>query len=476
MVPHHGEHWWERDWASGALLAAAAALSFAIINSPIADGFAALIHTPIIAGFDIAHAVNDGLMAIFFLYVGLELKRESVEGPLKNPRVAALPIASALGGMAAPALVFLFTVQGADQTYARGWAIPAATDIAFALGVLSLAGKHAPVGLRLFLLTLAIVDDLGAILIVAVFYSTDIVGWALGGMALTFGLMLVLNGLGERRLSVYWVLALVLWVSTLASGIHATIAGVLAALTIPMRDSRGRSPVIAAEHSLKPWVLLLIMPVFALTNAGAPLVGLDAEALMHPVTRATALGLFIGKPVGVAGVALVAAAFMHKVLPAPPLATVGAGFIAGVGLTMSLFIGALAFDEGEATEAMRIGVIVGSVASAVVGLVLIRLSAIGASGDPELAAQERMAVTSGVLDAPHKDLIVLMSHSVILVTSSALAHPIRTCASHRSLRVPMGKRRTTRCVKGDLVASQVRRSREKPVAPPGTPVVSLRAA
>jgi Na+:H+ antiporter, NhaA family len=400
MALQDGEHWWERDWASGALLAAAAVLSFAIINSQVGDAFAALLQAPLIAGIDIAHAINDGLMAIFFLYVGLELKRESVEGPLRNPRVAALPIASALGGIAAPALVFLFTVQGADPTYARGWAIPAATDIAFALGILSLAGKHAPAGLRLFLLTLAIVDDLGAILIIAVFYSTDIVGWALGGMALSFGLMLLLNRLGVRPLSVYWVLALVLWVFTLVSGIHATVAGVLAALTIPMRDARGRSPVITAEHALKPWVLLLIMPLFALANAGAPVAGVDAEALTHPVTLATALGLFIGKPLGVAGVAIIAAAFLHKVLPAPPLATIGAGFIAGVGFTMSLFIGALAFGEGEATEAMRVGVIGGSVASAMVGLVLIRLSAIGGSGDPELAAQESIAVTSGVLDAP----------------------------------------------------------------------------
>jgi NhaA family Na+:H+ antiporter len=199
-----------------------------------------------------------------------------------------------------------------------------------------------------------------------------------------------------------------LWVFTLASGIHATIAGVLAALTIPMRDARGRSPVITAEHALKPWVLLLIMPLFALTNAGAPVVGVDAEALMHPVTLATALGLFVGKPLGVAGVALIAAGFLHKVLPAPPLAIIGVGFIAGVGFTMSLFVGGLAFGDGEATEAMRIGVIGGSVASAVVGLVLIRLSAIGASGDPELAAQESMAVKSGVLDAPQ-------SYSRILV-------------------------------------------------------------
>lgn len=398
MAAEHKHHWWERDWAPGALLGAAALLSFAIVNSAAGAGFAALLHAPIIAGFDLEHAINDGLMAIFFLYVGLELKRESVEGPLRNPRVAALPIACAVGGIAAPAAIYLLTLQGADPDYARGWAIPAATDIAFALGVLSLAGRHAPAGLRLFLLTLAIVDDLGAILIIAVFYSADIAGWALGGMGLTFAAMLLLNRLGERRLVIYWALALVLWWFTLASGIHATIAGVLAALTIPMRDARGRSPVIAAEHALKPWVLLLIMPVFALANAGAPIAGVSADTLTHPVTLAVGLGLFIGKPLGVAGVALIGAAFLHKVLPAPPLATIGAGFIAGVGFTMSLFIGALAFDAGDAAGPMRIGVIGGSVASAVVGLVLIRLSAIGGRGDPELAAQERTAETSGVLD------------------------------------------------------------------------------
>jgi Na+:H+ antiporter, NhaA family len=336
------EKWWARDWAPSALLAAAALASFAIVNSQAAASFAALLHAPLLANFDVEHAINDGLMAIFFLYVGLELKRESVEGSLKNPRVALLPVASALGGMAAPALVFLLAVQGADPGYTRGWAIPAATDIAFALGILSLAGRHAPAGLRLFLLTLAIVDDLGAILIIAVFYSSDIAGWALGGMALTFGTMLLLNRLGVTRLSFYWILAFALWGFTLASGIHATIAGVLAALTIPMRDRAGRSPLIATEHAMRPWVLLLVLPIFALANAGAPLGDVDGETLAHPLTLATGLGLFLGKPLGIAGVALLAAAFFHKVLPAPPLAMVGAGFIAGVGFTMSLFIGALA--------------------------------------------------------------------------------------------------------------------------------------
>jgi Na+:H+ antiporter, NhaA family len=398
MAADHRTQWWERDWAPGVMLAGAALLSFAIVNSPLGGSFSHLLHAPLIARFDLAHAINDGFMAIFFLYVGLELKRESVEGPLKNPRVATLPIASALGGMVAPALVFLFLLRGEDPTYARGWAIPAATDIAFALGVLSLAGKHAPAGLRLFLLTLAIADDLGAIVVIAIFYSSDIAGWALGGMALTFSTMLVLNRLGERRLLVYWCFALVLWWFTLASGIHATIAGVLAALTVPMRDQTGRSPLIAAEHTLRPWVLLLIMPVFAIANAGAPLGDADAETLTHPLTQATALGLFVGKPLGVAGAALLAAVFMHKVLPAPPLAIIGVGFIAGIGFTMSLFIGSLAFGESAAAGPMRIGVMLGSLAAAIVGLLLIRVSAVGAKGDPELAAQEKLAEEEGVLD------------------------------------------------------------------------------
>lgn len=390
--------WWARDWAPGALLGAAALCSFLIVNSPLGDRFAALLHTRLIAGFDIAHAINDGLMAIFFLYVGLELKRESIEGPLKNPRVAALPIASAIGGMAAPALVFLLVVNGADPSYARGWAIPAATDIAFAIGVLSLAGTHAPPGLRLFLLTLAIADDIGAIAIIAIFYSSQMVVWAIVGMALSFGAMLILNRFGVRNLSFYWALALALWWFTYSSGIHATIAGVLAAQAIPMRRPDGRSPLIAAEHALKPWVLFVIMPVFALANAGAPLGDIGAETLAHPVTVATGLGLFVGKPLGIAGVALLAAAFFHKVLPAPPLATIGVSFIAGVGFTMSLFIGSLAFGDGEAAGPMRIGVILGSLGSALVGLLLIRLSALGSGGDPDLAAQEKVAEAGGVLE------------------------------------------------------------------------------
>jgi NhaA family Na+:H+ antiporter len=348
MAKRSKAHWWERDSTAGLLLAGSALISFVLVNSPAAASFEAILHTSLFDAelanatlrLDILHVINDGLMALFFLYVGLELKRETIEGPLRNPRAAALPIAAAIGGMVAPALTYLFFVQGGDPSYQRGWAIPAATDIAFALGILSLAGKHAPPGLRLFLLALAIVDDLGAIFIIAVFYSSNILGWALGGMAATFGAMLLLNRAGVRGLAFYWALAALLWFLTLLSGVHATIAGVLSAVTIPMRDASGKSPLTSLEHALKPIVILAILPVFALANAGAPIMNLSTAALTHPVLLATGLGLFFGKPLGVAGVVLVAAGFLHRILPAPPLAMVCAGFIAGVGFTMSLFIAA----------------------------------------------------------------------------------------------------------------------------------------
>ncbi len=398
--------WWERDLAAGLVLAISALVSFLLVNGPAASRFDAILHTSLFGmelgaarvEFDVLHIINDGLMALFFLYVGLELKRETVEGPLRNPRAAALPIAAAIGGMAAPAFIYLLVIQGADPNYMRGWAIPAATDIAFALGVLSLVGKHVPPGLRLFLLALAIVDDLGAIVIIAVFYSSNILGWALGGMAATFGAMLLLNRVGVRSLAFYWVLAAILWGLTLLSGVHATIAGVLAATAIPMRDATGRSPLMALEHALKPVVVLAILPAFAIANAGAPIPSMSVEALSHPVLLATALGLFLGKPLGVAGVVLIAAGFLHKILPAPPLAMIGAGFVAGVGFTMSLFIGALAFGDGEAAAPMRIGVIIGSIASAIIGLLLIRLSRLGAGGDPDLVEQERLAEKQGLIE------------------------------------------------------------------------------
>ncbi|MGE3866561.1 MAG: Na+/H+ antiporter NhaA [Hyphomonadaceae bacterium] len=401
-------HWWERDTAPGFLLLAAAALSFALLNGPWARGMETAFESAF-AAITIAGAphpvnfhllVNDGLMVIFFLFVGLELKRESVEGPFKNPREAALPLFGALGGMAAPALLYLAIAGGADPAYARGWAIPAATDIAFAVGVLALLGKRVPPGLRLFLLSLAIIDDLGAILVIALFYSTHLVGWAQGGAALTFVAMLALNRAGVAKLAPYWALGLVLWGFMLLSGVHATIAGVLTAFAVPMRAKDGSSPLIAAEHGLKNWVQLAIMPVFAIVNAGVSLAGAGLATFLHPVALGAGLGLFVGKPVGITLATLLAAAALKQRLPCTPLHLFGIAIVAGIGFTMSLFIGALAFGAGDLATPVRFGVLGGSAFSALAGLAFLAftLRGEGRIHDPTLAQGEELAEREGLIE------------------------------------------------------------------------------
>jgi Na+:H+ antiporter, NhaA family len=367
--------WWSHDATPGVLLLIAALASFALQNSPAQHAFDTILHQPIGAhlgpfdlAMDLSHFIADGLMAVFFLYVGLELKRETIEGPFRNAREAAMPAIAALGGMVAPALIFLAIAAPASVAYARGWAIPAATDIAFALGVIALLGARVPASLRLFLLALAIIDDLGAILIIALFYTSSIAGWALGGALACFLAMLALNRAGLRQLTLYWMLAFLMWTFMLASGVHATIAGVLSAMAIPMRAPDGRSPLIAAEHELKPWVLLGVMPIFALANAGAPLAGLGAGALAHPLTLAVAAGLALGKPIGIVGAAWLGARLFKLEAPASFGAMLGVAMIAGIGFTMSLFIGGLAFGDGALTAPTRLGVLIGSGVSAACGL------------------------------------------------------------------------------------------------------------
>ena len=370
--------WWERDTTPGYLLLLATVVSFLISNSQAADAFHHLLEDPFgrIAVFGVARdfslhvVINDGLMALFFLYVGLELKRETVEGPFRNPREAALPMLGAAGGMLAPALIYLF-VTAADEELLRGWAIPVATDIAFAVGVLSLLGSRVPGGLRLFLLALAIVDDLGAILVIAFFYTTGINGWALAGVALTFAALLGLNVRGVGKLWPYWVLGFVLWDFMLVSGVHATIAGVLTATAVPMRDSDGHSPLTTAEHALKPWVVLAIMPLFALANAGVPLAGVDSTAFLHPLTLGIGLGLVLGKPIGIVLSTFTAAAWLKRAPPANLSAMIGIGTLAGIGFTMSLFIGGLAFQALDLAAPVRFGVLGGSAVSAILGLTLL---------------------------------------------------------------------------------------------------------
>lgn len=408
--------WWERDTTPGFFLIAATVLSFLLLNSNFGDAIHHLLEDQL-AGLSVgvgagAHPVtlhliiNDGLMVIFFLYVGLELKRETVEGPFKNPREAGLPLAGALGGMAAPALIYLL-VAGGDSAFVRGWAIPAATDIAFAIGVISLLGPRVPSGLRLFLLALAIIDDLGAIVVIALFYSTHLVGWALGGAAATFVAMLLLNRAGVRKLWPFWLLGVVLWGFMLVSGVHATIAGVLTALAVPMRRADGSSPLIEAEHALKLWVQFAIMPIFALVNAGVVLHGAGLDTLLHPIALGVALGLVLGKPLGIMAATYAAAAILKQRLPASPAQMLGVAVVAGIGFTMSLFIGNLAFGPGELATPVRFGVLGGSLVSALAGLGLLALFCRGVAPEPDhaLARGEDAAEDSGVIqdiDPPTK--------------------------------------------------------------------------
>jgi NhaA family Na+:H+ antiporter len=378
----HGaaKHWWERDTAPGFILIAATILSFVLLNGPTGEAFHHLLEDQI-GGLSVglgeaAHAVNlhliinDALMVIFFLYVGLELKRETVEGPFKNPREAALPMAGAIGGMAIPALIYVaFNLN--QPEYLRGWAIPAATDIAFAIGVLSLLGPRVPGGLRLFLLALAIIDDLGAIIVIAIFYSTQITGWALGGAVATFGALLLMNRGGVKALWVYWVLGIVMWAFMLLSGVHATIAGVLTAMTVPMRKPDGGSPLISAEHALKPWVTFAIMPIFALANAGVVLHGAGLDALLHPIALGISAGLVLGKPIGITVAAYIASGLLKQRLPGNLPQMIGTAMLAGIGFTMSLFIGNLAFGAGDLATPVRFGVLGGSLISALGGLAVL---------------------------------------------------------------------------------------------------------
>ena len=379
--------WWENDVTPGLLLFVTAVASFLLMNSPLEHDFEHLLHMPV--GFtlgdinpstSLAHFINDGLMALFFLYVGLELKRETIEGPFQSPRKAASPLCAAMGGMVVPAILFM-AVIGFHGPFMRGWAIPMATDIAFAIGVLSLLGSRIPKELRLFLLALAIIDDLGAILVIAVFYTTDLQGWALGGGAVTFIAMLMLNRVGVKKLLPFWLLALVLWAFVYASGLHATIAGVLAAMAIPMRRKDGRSPLIAAEHTLKPWVQLAILPVFALANAGAPLHSEGLSALSHPISLGILAGLVLGKPIGVIAGVMAARVLFKQEPPVTGRPMLGAAMLTGIGFTMSLFIGSLAFGgESDLAGPVRLGVLVASMLSGIGGYFLLSGSLPKASG------------------------------------------------------------------------------------------------
>ncbi|MEM9138513.1 MAG: Na+/H+ antiporter NhaA [Pseudomonadota bacterium] len=320
--------------------------------------------------------INDGLMAIFFLFVALEIKKEIAEGALSSWQSAALPVYGAVGGMAAPALVFLGIV-GIESAEARGWAIPAATDIAFALGVLSLLGNRVPGSLKIFLLALAIVDDLAAIAIIAAFYTSGLSFEALGLAGIGLAALLALNLLGVRRLGIYILTGLFLWACVLKSGVHATLAGVALGFAIPItRDDAGRSLLISMKKALQPYVLFFVMPVFAFANAGVPLGGLSLADLAAPLSLAIALGLFVGKQIGVFGVAwvVIKLGLARRPAGANMAQIYGVSLLAGIGFTMSLFIGTLAFTDVEHQNAVRLGVLMGSLASGVLGALVLHLA------------------------------------------------------------------------------------------------------
>ena len=367
--------------SAGLVLMAMALLAMLFANTALAPIYSGILDTNVrigIASFEISKPallwINDGLMAIFFFLVGLEIKREVLAGELSSFDKAALPIIAALGGMAVPGLVYYFINSGSPETLV-GWAIPTATDIAFALGILALIGSRAPLALKVFLLAVAIIDDLGAIVIIAVFYTSDLSINALILALLGFALAVGLNRAGVKRPAPYVLIGVLMWVFVLKSGVHATLAGVMIALTIPMKREDGDNSLLHhLEHALHPWVAYMILPIFAFANAGVTLTGLTWAVFVQPLTLGIAAGLFIGKQIGVMGATVLAVKTGFARLPQDVTwrHIYGIAALTGVGFTMSLFIGSLAFGADDKMNAVRLGVLLGSVVSGLFGYAILR--------------------------------------------------------------------------------------------------------
>ena len=370
--------------SAGVVLFLAAVLALVANNTALAPYYDSLLATPArvsIGAFALDKPlllwINDSLMAIFFLLVGLEIKREIVDGELSTPSQVILPAAAAVGGIAVPAAIYVFCNWG-DAATLKGWAIPTATDIAFSLGVLSLLGSRVPLGLKIFVMAVAIFDDLGAIAIIAIFYTSDLslVSLALGALALA-GLA-ALNLAGVKKIAPFVLLGVVLWVCVLKSGVHATLAGVALAAAIPLRgiDAVEPSPLRQLEGRLHPWVAYGILPVFAFANAGISFEGLSPAAFAEPVALGIALGLVIGKQLGIFGAAWLTVRLGFARMPqgASWATLYGAGLLCGIGFTMSLFIGTLAFESTASETPVRIGVITGSLISMIAGYVWLQLT------------------------------------------------------------------------------------------------------
>ena len=372
----------KKDTSGGIVLMIAAVLAMIANNTVLAPWYSGFLNAPVtlqLGDLVIAKTavlwINDGLMAIFFFLVGLEIKREVMEGELSSLDKASLPVLAAIGGMIGPALVYI-SLTASDPTAFNGWAIPAATDIAFALGILALVGARAPTSLKVFLLALAIIDDLGAIIIIAIFYtanlSTGALGLALAGLALA----MLISRMGVKSLAPYVIIGAFMWVCVLKSGVHATLAGVAIALCVPLNVKAGESPLRRAEHGLHYWVAFAILPLFAFANAGVSLKGMTVAQLLAPVPIGIAAGLFFGKQIGVMLTTLAAVKTRVGTMPkgANWKQMYGVACLTGVGFTMSLFIGGLAFDSPERMNEVRLGVLMGSIASGVFGYMLLMMA------------------------------------------------------------------------------------------------------
>ena len=385
----------DSEASGGIVLMAVAALALIVANSPLGPIYSKTLHADV-GGLSVLHWINDALMAVFFLLVGLEIKREVVGGQLSTWSSRMLPGLAALGGMVAPAAIYAVVNMQAPETL-KGWAIPAATDIAFALGVLSLLGSRVPLSLKVFLAALAIIDDLGAVILIALFYTADLNLVALAGAAGAIAVLIGLNRARVATLTPYLILGVGLWYLVFLSGIHATLAGVALALTIPLAVEtpdlqQSELPLLKLEHAIQPWVAFVIIPLFGFANAGVSFAGVSASALIAPVPLGIAAGLFIGKQIGVFGLAALAIKAGWTTLPEratlPQL--YGVSVLCGIGFTMSLFIGLLAFPVSpELQDQVKIGVIMGSVLSGIVGAAVLATAGKARSADKSMAFVSR---------------------------------------------------------------------------------------
>mgnify|MGYP003616281851 CR=1 FL=1 len=369
-------HFFRSEPAAGIVLMVAAVLGMIMANSGAADVYFGVLKS-YVAGLSVLHWVNDGLMALFFLYVGLEVKRELLEGELDTNAKRLLPSLAAFGGLAVPALIYLL-INGFNSPTSKGWAIPAATDIAFALGVLGLLGSRVPVSLKIFLTALAIMDDLAAIVVIAFFYTAELHTLYLLLAAVVLAAVVALNLKGVLNNKPYMILGAILWFLVLKSGIHATLAGVVLALTIPLRvnDSVKEAPLLQWEHGLSPWVAFLIVPIFGFANAGVSFASFSWAWLMEPVVLGITLGLFVGKQLGIFGLVWLLVKTGLAKLPqgANFMQLYGVSLLCGIGFTMSLFISLLAFNDPQWQDYSKVGVFIGSLLSGVLGYLVLRFT------------------------------------------------------------------------------------------------------